>query len=53
MTSRGLYHRLQFCSRFELQHGRLGELDVAAEMMRVENGFDVLQASGDWTQPDQ
>ena len=34
---------LQLCSRFELQHRRLGELYVAAEIMRVENGFDVSQ----------
>ncbi len=35
---------LQFFSRFELQHRRFGELNIAAEIVRVQNGFDVLQA---------
>ena len=34
---------LQFCSRFELQHRSFGELNIATQVMRVENGFDVLQ----------
>ncbi len=34
---------LQFCSRFELQHRSFGELNIATQVMRVENGLDVLQ----------
>ena len=41
--SRGLHHRLQFCSRFELQHRRFSKLNVATKVVRVENGLDVLQ----------
>jgi hypothetical protein len=31
---------LQFCSRFKLHDGNLGQLQVAAKIMGVENGFD-------------
>jgi len=34
---------LQFCSRFELEHRSFGELNVATEIVRVEDGLDVLQ----------
>jgi hypothetical protein len=34
---------LQFCSRFELQYGGLGELNVAAEVVGVKDGFNVAQ----------
>ena len=39
-----LQFSLQFCSRFELHDRDLGELHVAAKIVRVEDGFDVLQA---------
>ena len=35
---------LQFCSRFELQQRDLGELNVTAEIVGVEDRFYVLQA---------
>jgi hypothetical protein len=41
---RGLHHGLQFCSRFELQHRSLCQLNIAAEIMAVENALDVSQA---------
>ncbi|KJC53625.1 hypothetical protein UP10_41725 [Bradyrhizobium sp. LTSPM299] len=34
---------LQFCSRFELQHGGLGKLNIAAESMRIQYSFDVVK----------
>jgi hypothetical protein len=35
---------LQFCSLFELEYRSFGQLNVAAEMVRVENGLDVPKA---------
>ena len=36
-------HRLQFCSRFELQHGSLSKLNIATDIMRVQNCLNILQ----------
>jgi len=35
---------LQFCSLFELQHRGFSKPNVAAEIGRIENGLNVLQA---------
>jgi hypothetical protein len=35
---------LQLCSRFELQHRCFSELNVAAKVVRIENGLDIFQA---------
>jgi hypothetical protein len=40
-----LQHRLQFCSRFELQHRSFGELNVPAKIVRVENGLEAPSAN--------
>ena len=39
----GLQFGLQFCSRFELHHRDLGQLNIAAEVVGVEDRFDVAQ----------
>ena len=36
-----LDNRLQFCSRFDLQHRSFGELNVATEIVRIENALDI------------
>jgi hypothetical protein len=40
---RRLHYRLQFCSRFELQHRRLGKLNVAAEIVRIPRRPRILR----------
>jgi hypothetical protein len=42
-NERRLHHRLQFCSRFELQSRGFCELNVSTEIVCIENSLDVLQ----------